>query len=844
VTDTSIFEPPASRNAEEIAQFERTWSNAPPGFLGFIREVNNIPIARRYMIAGFAFFLVGGAQAVLLRIQLGTPDNTFLDPETYNQIFTMHGTTMMFLFVIPFIEALANYIIPLQLGTRDLPFPRLTALSFWTYVFGGVFLYASFLFDAAPDAGWFAYTPLSGREWSPEINMDWWDIGLSVAEIAALGAAAELIVAVLRMRAPGMSLRRMPLFAWGILITAVMIIFAFTPLIVATAMLELDRKGFTTFFVPTAGGDPLLWQHLFWAFGHPEVYIMFIPASVIVSHIVQTFSRRPLVGYGAMVAALLATGAISFLLWMHHMFAAGMSYTAMGFFAGASMAIAIPAGVQVFCWVATLWLGRIVWRTPLLFVMGFLFIFVFGGLTGVMVAAVPFDAQVHDSYFVVAHLHYVLIGGVVFPLIAGLYYWLPKITGRTLDERLGRWNFWLMFVFFHVTFFPMHIAGLRGMPRRVYTYSSELGWDTLNLISTIGALGLALGILVFVANFLYSMRAGARTGMDPWQGDTLEWSQGSPPAAAQFQAIPAVQSRHPLWEQATLKAEDPTMARQLDALQWRPARWRAALVVSVIDAQPRAIVHLPGPNIWPFAMSVAFVFIFAGALVDDLFLLAIGLCGVLLALVGWFWPTREQALALAEMEEAVRDPTALRLAAGRDANGWWGTLVFLAVLATALVTLVASYVLLRHHHPVDFSVLVRRDWTLPGTTAGALVTAGAGMLWHRGIVRRREQWLAWIPLGTGALMSCIALYSVWHAFAGLGLTPRESAYGSIVLALFGFQWLVVLALLFMQLLALVWAGLADDPRGHAIAENTALVTWFAVVSWVIVAATVYLGPLL
>jgi hypothetical protein len=305
-----------------------------------------------------------------------------------------------------------------------------------------------------------------------------------------------------------------------------------------------------------------------------------------------------------------------------------------------------------------------------------------------------------------------------------------------------------------------------------------------------------------------------------------------------------IQSRHPLWEQATLKAEDPTLARHLDALHWRPTRWRGALVVSVRDGQPRAIVQLPGPNIWPFAMAVAFVFIFAGALLDDAFLLTIGLCGTALALVGWFWPTREQGLALAEMQEATRDPTALPLATGRDANGWWGALVFLAVLATALVTLVASYFLLRHHQSADYSVLAWRDWMLPGTVAGALFTAAAGMVWHTGILNRRETWLSWIPLGTGVLMSCIALYAIWQAFAGLGVSPRENAYGSIVLALFGFQWVVVLALLFMQLLALVWALLADDPRGHTIAGNTALLTWFAVASWVIVAATVYLGPLL
>jgi cytochrome c oxidase subunit I+III len=844
MTDTSLFEPPATHSSEEIEQFKRTWS-APAGVAGLIREINNIPIARRYMVTGFLFFLIGGVQALLLRIQLGTPENTFLDPDTYNQIFTMHGTTMMFLFVIPFIEALANYMVPLLLGTRDLPFPRLTALSYWTYVFGGIFLYTSFLFGAAPDAGWFAYVPLSSKQWSPAINMDWWDIGLSVAEVAAMGAAAELIVAVLRMRAPGMSLDRMPLFAWAMLITAFMIIFAFTPLIVATAMLELDRKEFTSFFVPEAGGDPLLWQHLFWVFGHPEVYIMFVPASGIVSHVVQTFSRRPLVGYPLMVVALVATGFISFGLWVHHMFATGLSPAAMGFFTAASMGIAIPAGIQVFCWVATLWTGRPVWRTPLLFAIGFLFIFVLGGLTGVMVAAVPFDWQVHDTYFVVAHFHYVLIGGVVFPLIAGLYYWLPKVTGKLLDERLGRVNFWVMFIFFNVAFFPMHITGLLGMPRRVYTYPADLGWDGLNLISTIGAFGFALGVLLFVVNFFYSLRSGAPAGKDPWRADTLEWSQDSPPAQAQFQAIPVVRGRHPMWQQETLEPEDPLLTKQLDALDWKPLTWRAALVVSVVEGRPQAVVALPGPNLWPFTMSVAFVFLFAGALLDNLALLGIGALGTMVALTGWFWPKDEQRRALDEMKLEPEDASALPLAvSGRLANGWWGTLVFLAVLATALVTIVASYFYLGHDQP-DFPAVVPRAWILPVITTGALVTTAAGMAWQQWILREKQLWLSWIPQLAGVLMSLVALYGIWHTFSNLGIRPKESAYASIVFGLYGFQWLVLLVLLVMQAVAALWALLAPgDPRGHAVALNTTLIGYFSVASWAIIGATLYLGPLL
>ncbi|MEA2723434.1 MAG: cytochrome c oxidase subunit, partial [Gemmatimonadales bacterium] len=573
---------------ETLEAFERTWAT-PRGIRGLLGEINNVPIARRYMVTGFAFFLLGGFLGLLLRIQLGSPENTFLDAETYNQIFTMHGTTMMFLFVIPFIEALANYMLPLLLGTRDLPFPRMTALSYWTYLFGGIFLYSSFLFGAAPDGGWFAYVPLTNLEYSPGINMDFWDIGLSVAEVAAIGAAAEMIVAILRVRAPGMSLNRMPLFAWAMLVTGAMIIFAFTPLIVGTAMLELDRKGLTSFFKPEAGGKPLLWQHIFWVFGHPEVYIMLIPATGIVSHIVQTLSRRPIVSYTLMVLSILSVGFISFGLWVHHMFTTGLSAVALGFFTAASIAIAIPNGIQVFGWIATLWSGRPVWRMPLLFVVGFLVIFTLGGITGVMVAAVPFDWQAHDTHFVVAHFHYVLIGGVVFPLFAGLYYWLPKITGRLLNERLGRWNFWLRFVFFNVAFFPMHISGLLGMPRRVYTYPAGLGLDTLNLVSTIGAFGFAVGVGLLLVNVVWSRKHGERTGNNPWEGDTLEWSETSPPPDAQFVTIPVVRSRHPLWEQSDLLPHEPRLARQMEDLAARPARWRGALVVTVMDAEPLAI---------------------------------------------------------------------------------------------------------------------------------------------------------------------------------------------------------------------------------------------------------------
>jgi cytochrome c oxidase subunit I+III len=827
--------------SDTLEQFKQTWAT-PRGIRGLLAEVNNIPIARRYMATGFAFFVLGGLLGLLLRIQLGSPENTFLDAETYNQIFTMHGTTMMFLFVIPFIEALANYMLPLVLGTRDLPFPRMTALSYWTYLFGGIFLYSSFLFGVAPDGGWFAYVPLTNVEHSPGINMDFWDIGLSVAEIAAIGAAAEMIVAILRVRAPGMALNRMPLFAWAMLVTGAMIIFAFTPLIVGTAMLELDRKGLTAFFKPEAGGKPLLWQHIFWVFGHPEVYIMFLPAAGIVSQVVQALARRPIVGYTFMVLSILATGFISFGLWVHHMFTAGLSAVALGFFTAASLSIAIPNGIQVFGWIATLWSGRPVWRTPLLFVLGFLAIFTLGGITGVMVASVPFDWQAHDSYFVVAHFHYVLIGGVVFPLFAGLYYWLPKMTGRLLNERLGRWNFWLMFVFFNIAFFPMHISGLLGMPRRVYTYPAGLGLDTLNLISTIGAFGFAVGVGLLLVNFAWSRKYGERAGDNPWTADTLEWSEESPPPDAQFVTIPVVRSRHPLWEQADLLPQEALLARQMEDLAAQPARWRGALVVTVLDGNPLAIAHMPGPTYAPFTMAVAFLAIFAGVLVEESLLLVLGLAIGTFALFLWFRPQRSETLALEELGDRRNDEERLPLAmAGRIANGWWATLVFIAVLATALITIVASYFYLgdQGSGASESSLAITEAGLLTLLPVAAMGTAA----WAVRGVRKRAPGAIRLGLFLTWLLSAAALGLGIYTFPWSTLDPELSAYASGVLGVLGFQWVVLAFSLTALTISLLWAfGKPMDRRGHAVVHNVALIAGFAAASAAVVFSVVYLSP--
>jgi cytochrome c oxidase subunit I+III len=825
----------------------RVWSQ-PPGLLGWLREINNIPIATRYMATAFLFFLAGGVQALLLRIQLGTPENTFLDARTYNQIFTMHGTTMMFLFVIPFIEALANYILPLMVGTRDLPFPRLTALSYWTYLLGGLFLYSSFLFGLAPDGGWFAYVPLTSLEFSPGLNMDYWLIGLSVAEVAGIGAAAELIVAVVKLRAPGMSLGRMPLFAWAMLIVAVMIIFAFTPLIVVTGMLEFDRKLGTRFFDVVAGGDPLLWQHLFWVFGHPEVYIMLLPAVGIVSHIVQTFARRPIVGYRVMVGAMIAIAVVSNALWAHHMFAVGMSRAAMTFFAAASLLIAIPSGLQVFGWIATLRQGRVEWRTPMLFAAGFIVLFVFGGITGVMVASPPFDAQAHDSYFVVAHFHYVLVGGVIFPLLGGLHYWIPKISGRMLSERLGRWTFWTAFIGFNVAFLPMHYTGLLGMPRRVYTYQAGLGWDTPNLISTVGAFVLALGMLLFVINVVWSLRRGERAPDNPWRSDTLEWAVSSPPPVYQFWSLPVVRSRHPLWEQHDLETDDAAVAAELEAMRGRPTTWRSTLTVSTTDGRAEGIAWIAGPTIWPLVLSFGFLLLFTGALLSSALLSGAGAVVSAVATAGWFWPTHSQQVAIDEMRAngyrviPNRPPgTPLPLVlVGRGSTGWWGMMVLITVLAVTLASLVASYFYLAARWPTPPAV----D-TMERVIAGAcalLLLASAALL-HlttrppaRAAPRR-------IGLALAALMGLASFGLVYGAYVyrEATFTRALDAHGSLMYTLLGFQGLATLAGLVLMVVAQLWLWKRpEDPRGDAVTEIAVPYWYFVVASWVVVCVTVYL----
>ena len=638
---------PTTRSHEQaLRDLERAWSSKR-GLPGFLSAVNHKQIGMRFIWTALIFLLIGGVEGILLRIQLAQSESTFLDPETYNQIFTMHGTTMMFLFAVPVLEGLAMYLAPLQVGTRDMPFPRLNAFGYWIYLAGGVLLNWSLLTGSIPDGGWFAYTPLTGLEFSPDRGMDFWLLGVTFVEIAGIIGAIELITVILRFRAPGMSIGRIPLFSWSVLVMASMMLIAFPFVIAASTMLELERKVEAPFYDPELGGNPLLWQHLFWIFGHPEVYIVLLPAIGAVSAVVAVHVRRPIVAYPLVVASFIAIGVVSFGLWVHHMFAVGLPVMVLSLFAVASYFIAIPSGIQVFAWIATIWEGRPLWRTPMWFVVGFIAIFVLGGITGVMVATAPFDLQAHDSFFVVAHLHYVLIGGAVFPLFAGLHHWLPKFCGRMPSEVAGKTAFWLMFIGFNVTFFPQHWLGLQGMARRVYTYDANLGWDTANLVSTVGAFVLAAGFVVFLANLAWSWRYGSPSGDDPWGGDTLEWATSSPPPSYNFERIPTVSDVSPQWN--TSPAELPPDVAQGVLAVSRPWRGRREVIrTSVLDARPEAIVALPGPSYWPLITAIALTMSIIGVLVDWWILAGAAALATVVCVIGWNDSNRRSTAAYPE----------------------------------------------------------------------------------------------------------------------------------------------------------------------------------------------------
>lgn len=621
--DTRDIELQRTRLTSALAE---TWKT-PSGLWGALATVDHKIIGRRYILTAFVFLALGGVLATLMRIQLAQPEARLIGPDRYNQIFTMHGANMMFLFAVPVMEATAVYFVPLLVGTRNIAFPRLNAFSYWIYVAGGAMLWIAFALDMGPDVGWFAYVPLSGPQYGAGKRADIWAQMITFTEISALAVAVELVVTIFKQRAPGMTLDRIPVFVWAMLVMSFLVIMAMPAIVVASTSLILDRLVGTHFYNPAEGGDVLLWQHLFWFFGHPEVYIIFLPAAGMVSTMIEPFARRPAFGYLALVMALIATGILAFGLWVHHMFVAGLPRLGDSFFTASSMAIAIPAGIQVFCWLATLWDGTPDFRTPLLFIIGFIATFVIGGLTGVMVASVPFDTQVHDTYFVVAHFHYVLIGGAVFPLLGAIHYWFPKLTGRMMSEKLGQWSFWLILAGFNATFFPMHILGLQGMPRRIYTYQPDLPWHGLNLFVSLSAIVLAAGFLLFFVNAIRSARFGEVATDNPWNAPTLEWATTSPPPSYNFAMIPVVSGPRPLWE----NRDAFPVAGGL-----RTDR-RELVVTTLAEAEPQAREASPQHSIWPLWAAIATTIMLIWSIFSP-WAVVWGAIPVAITLIGWFWP--------------------------------------------------------------------------------------------------------------------------------------------------------------------------------------------------------------
>ena len=825
------------QNQTQIDNLHRVWA-APKGWRSW-SEVNNDVVGNWYLITTFVFFLFGGALAMLIRAQLAIPGNTLLSVDLYNQVFTLHGSVMMFLFAVPIFEAFSIRVLPSMLGARDLPFPRLSAFGYWCFLIGGVFFCGSIFFKVAPAGGWFMYPPLTTR-FQEGPGADVWLLGLSFIEVASIAAAVELIVGILKCRAPGMRLNLMPLYALYLLVTAVMILFAFPPLIVGDLLFELEREFDWPFFDAARGGDPLLWQHLFWIFGHPEVYIVFLPAVGLVAMIVATFARQPVEGYSWVVLSAVGTGFLSFGLWVHHMFTTGLPGISLGFFSAASEMVAFPTGIQIFCLIATVLTGQLVRSVPMLYILGALAIFVIGGLTGVMVAIAPFDFQAHDSYFIVAHLHYVMIGGVVLPLVAALTYFYPLLSGKQLSERLGRWAFWMIFAGFNITFLPMHITGLAGMPRRVYTYQSGLGIDTLNLVSSLGAVLLFAGFAVFVADLLWPRKKAS--GTNPWNAGTLEWlPEQLPDHPWGLRSIPHVTTRYPLWEQPGL-IEDVRAGKGYlaDAAEGR----RETLVSTAADAIPQYCLRVGGPS---FAPMIAAIFT-GGAFIAPVFkawwLAGFSSIAAGATILWWLW-TGTGDKPEKPMKDVGRGLQLPLYASGSTSTGWWAMLVTMVGDSTAFASLVFGYF---------FFWTVQPDFPPANAGPGAFWPAAAAAVALFGwlALQAAKRWNAAAQAGqaraamaTAALCALAAAAMLVAAPWQAGLDPTAHVYPAIVWVLCG--WAAVhLALGSVMALYVLARAVAGRLTAEHDAElhNVALYWHFLLVTVAVTAAVVGVFPVL
>ena len=625
----------AGYDTELARSLQETW-RTKPGIIGWLSSVDHKEIGIRYLVTAFAFLCVGGIEALIMRVQLARPNGRLLTPEQYDQLFSLHGMTMIFLYALPVLSGFSNYLFPLVLGARDMAFPRLNAFSYWIYLASGLFMYSSLLMAAAPNDGWFNYVPYAQKEYDPGPNMDFYALGMIFYGLSTTVGSANFVVTFMRMRAPGMSINRVPILTWGTTTVSVGNLLAVPSVSLAFFMLWLDRQYGTHFFKPEGGGHPLLWQHLFWMFAHPWVYVVVLPAMGLVSDSLPFFCRRPLVGYTAVVLGTITTMAFGFGVWLHHMFATGLPFLALAFFSGASFVITIPSAIAVFSWIATIWSGRPVFTAAFYYYAAFIVTFTVGGVSGVVTAAVPADLQLTDTYFVVAHIHYVLIGINLFAVLGALHVWLPKMSGRILDERLGKLAFWIIFIGFNVAFLPMHLTGLLGMPRRVYSYPDGVGWNSVNMISSVGAFVLAAGILVYIANILVTLKRGAIAGPNPWDAPSLEWTTPSPPPPYNFAVIPTIASRHPLWED---RLPPPAGRSNLTA---GPAlnRGKEALATTFLDAEPDAILKMPEDSPTPFVVTLAASVFFAALLLKVEWLAATAGVAIFAGALIWLWPER------------------------------------------------------------------------------------------------------------------------------------------------------------------------------------------------------------
>jgi cytochrome c oxidase subunit I+III len=629
----------ATPGARRVDRLERIWEERP-GVLGWLMTTDHKRIGLLYLFASLAFFAAGGVEALLMRTQLIGPNQTTLSPHVYNEMLTMHGVTMIFLFVIPISTgAFGNYLVPLMIGARDMAFPRANALSFWLFLGSGLFMYTGLVLGQAPDAGWFDYVPLASKGFSPDKGIDFYALGLIFNGISSTVAASNFIVTIFKLRAPGMSINRMPLFCFAFLAVSFALVFALPFLTTDLVFLELDRRLGFHFFDPAHGGAVLLWQHLFWLFGHPEVYIIILPAFGIATSIIPTFTRRKMVAFPLVALAELLVAFIGFGVWAHHMFATGLSTITTIYFAAASLIIVIPSGIQLFAWIMTILTGRPIFKTPLLWIIGFIVMFLIGGLSGVTLAAIPFDQQVTDTYYIVAHFHFVIFGAAVFPILGGLYYWFPKVSGRMYHEGWGQTSFWLTFLGTSITFFPMHILGLIGMPRRDYTYPAGMGWGGYNLLETIGSYVLAVGLLTVVANLLISLRRGAPVGEDPFGGGTLEWATTSPPPEFNFAVIPKVTSPYPMWD-AEDREED---ARKLEAGVLVLERGHETPASTLLDAELDEVLEMPSDSPWPISLAAAATALFAMLLLGHYVTAGIFLGVAMLVLLAWHGTEPQEA---------------------------------------------------------------------------------------------------------------------------------------------------------------------------------------------------------